>query len=170
MLQERNNVQHILYVNEEIKNFINVQLTVQQHNLLLLLYLFHFSSYIYNTTNNNKSMISRVFYILIAIAIQIPPLVAFTPVLSSVASKHYQSQGQSSSTSSSVLFSTKSNEEYNDDLADVAFVLLAGGTGSRMKANMPKQFLELKGMPILHHSLDLFLNKLPAYAEEKGMR
>mmetsp|Transcript_5153 Transcript_5153/g.7614 ORF Transcript_5153/g.7614 Transcript_5153/m.7614 type:complete len:304 (-) Transcript_5153:280-1191(-) len=48
------------------------------------------------------------------------------------------------------------------DLTDVGFVLLAGGTGSRMKANMPKQFMELKGMPVLHHSLDLFLNQLPA--------
>lgn len=57
-----------------------------------------------------------------------------------------------------------------DDFGEVAFVLLAGGTGSRMKANMPKQFLDLKGMPILHHSLDLFLNRLPAYAEEKGLR
>lgn len=54
------------------------------------------------------------------------------------------------------------------DLGNVGFVLLAGGTGSRMKANMPKQFLELKGMPILHHSLDVFLNQLPAVCEEAG--
>jgi 2-C-methyl-D-erythritol 4-phosphate cytidylyltransferase len=46
------------------------------------------------------------------------------------------------------------------DLSDVGFVLLAGGTGSRMKAGMPKQFLELRGKPILHHSLDLFLEQL----------
>ena len=56
------------------------------------------------------------------------------------------------------------------DLGDVGFVLLAGGTGSRMKANMPKQFLELKGVPVLHHSLDLFLQRLPAYAKEHGKR
>ena len=54
------------------------------------------------------------------------------------------------------------------NLGNVGFVLLAGGTGSRMKANMPKQFLELKGMPVLHHSLDLFLNQLPAVCEEAG--
>lgn len=54
------------------------------------------------------------------------------------------------------------------DLGNVGFVLLAGGTGSRMKANMPKQFLELKGMPVLHHSLDVFLNQLPAVCEEAG--
>merc|ERR1712157_245704 len=43
------------------------------------------------------------------------------------------------------------------------------GTGSRMKANMPKQFLELRGITILEHSLNLFLEKLPAYMEEKGL-
>ena len=56
------------------------------------------------------------------------------------------------------------------DLSDVGFVLLAGGTGSRMKANMPKQFLELMGRPVLHHSLDLFLERLPDYAEKNGLR
>jgi len=57
-----------------------------------------------------------------------------------------------------------------EDLGNVGFVLLAGGTGSRMKANMPKQFLELKGMPVLHHSLDLFLNRLPAVCEKAGLK
>lgn len=56
------------------------------------------------------------------------------------------------------------------DLGNVGFVLLAGGSGSRMKANMPKQFLQLKGMPVLHHSLDLFLNKLPAACEKAGLK
>lgn len=37
----------------------------------------------------------------------------------------------------------------------IAVVLLAGGSGSRMKANMPKQFLELNGRPVLQHSLEL---------------
>eukprot|EP00533_Pseudo-nitzschia_delicatissima_P001409 CAMPEP_0116093638 /NCGR_PEP_ID=MMETSP0327-20121206/8704_1 /TAXON_ID=44447 /ORGANISM="Pseudo-nitzschia delicatissima, Strain B596" /LENGTH=299 /DNA_ID=CAMNT_0003585187 /DNA_START=42 /DNA_END=942 /DNA_ORIENTATION=+ len=46
------------------------------------------------------------------------------------------------------------------DMVDVGFVLLAGGTGSRMKASMPKQYLPLRGVPVLHHSLDLFLEKL----------
>ncbi|KAJ1460628.1 2-C-methyl-D-erythritol 4-phosphate cytidylyltransferase [Pelagophyceae sp. CCMP2097] len=41
---------------------------------------------------------------------------------------------------------------------DVSVILLAGGTGSRMKADRPKQFLELQGKPILEHSLDLFLS------------
>jgi len=53
---------------------------------------------------------------------------------------------------------------------DVGFVLLAGGKGSRMKANMPKQFLELRGKPVLHHSLDLFLEQLPTYLEERERR
>jgi 2-C-methyl-D-erythritol 4-phosphate cytidylyltransferase len=55
------------------------------------------------------------------------------------------------------------------DMGDVGFVLLAGGRGSRMKANMPKQFMELKGAPILHHSLDLFLERLPAFLKEQGV-
>lgn len=55
------------------------------------------------------------------------------------------------------------------DLSDVGFVLLAGGTGSRMKASMPKQYLTLRGRPVLHHSLDLFLERLPAYAKENGV-
>lgn len=37
-------------------------------------------------------------------------------------------------------------------------VILAGGTGSRMgMSDMPKQFLELKGKPILNHTLEKFL-------------
>lgn len=56
------------------------------------------------------------------------------------------------------------------DMEDVGFVLLAGGTGSRMRASMPKQFLPLKGVPVLHYSLDLFLERLPAHAAEQGLR
>jgi 2-C-methyl-D-erythritol 4-phosphate cytidylyltransferase len=48
-------------------------------------------------------------------------------------------------------------------MSDVGIVVLAGGTGSRMKASMPKQFLELAGVPVLHHSLDLFLERIPAH-------
>lgn len=37
-------------------------------------------------------------------------------------------------------------------------VILAGGTGSRMGiSDMPKQFLELKGKPILNHTVEKFL-------------
>jgi 2-C-methyl-D-erythritol 4-phosphate cytidylyltransferase len=43
-------------------------------------------------------------------------------------------------------------------LENVAVVLLAGGTGSRMKADRPKQFLELRNKPVLQHSLELFLS------------
>ena len=56
------------------------------------------------------------------------------------------------------------------DFGDVGFVLLAGGKGSRMKATKPKQFLSLRGMPILDHSIELFLDKLPEYAENRGKR
>ncbi len=55
------------------------------------------------------------------------------------------------------------------DMSDVGFVVLAGGTGSRMKANMPKQYLPLRGKPVLHHSLELFLDRLPEYCQSNGI-
>jgi 2-C-methyl-D-erythritol 4-phosphate cytidylyltransferase len=50
------------------------------------------------------------------------------------------------------------------DMAQLGLVVLAGGKGSRMKANIPKQFLCLQNdeIPILHYSLHLFLKALPA--------
>lgn len=41
-------------------------------------------------------------------------------------------------------------------IGDVSVILLAGGTGSRMKADRPKQFLELAGKTVVEHSLMLF--------------
>ena len=35
-------------------------------------------------------------------------------------------------------------------------IIVAGGSGSRMKSDVPKQFLELQGKPILMHTLDRF--------------
>jgi 2-C-methyl-D-erythritol 4-phosphate cytidylyltransferase len=35
-------------------------------------------------------------------------------------------------------------------------LIVAGGSGSRMNAAVPKQFLLLKGLPVLMHSLDVF--------------
>jgi 2-C-methyl-D-erythritol 4-phosphate cytidylyltransferase len=61
-----------------------------------------------------------------------------------------------------------SSDDDTPDMGNIGFVLLAGGTGSRMKASMPKQFLPLRGVPVLHHSLDLFLNRLPEYCKEQG--
>lgn len=70
----------------------------------------------------------------------------------------------------SLASSVKQDEASNVvDMSDVGFVLLAGGKGSRMKASMPKQFLELCGAPILHHSLDLFLERLPTFLREEGV-
>lgn len=36
-------------------------------------------------------------------------------------------------------------------------IIVAGGSGSRMKANLPKQFLLLNGKPVLYYTLDTFL-------------
>ncbi|GIV40640.1 MAG: 2-C-methyl-D-erythritol 4-phosphate cytidylyltransferase [Thermonema sp.] len=38
-----------------------------------------------------------------------------------------------------------------------AAVIVAGGSGSRMRANMPKQFLPLQGKPVLWHTIRAFL-------------
>jgi 2-C-methyl-D-erythritol 4-phosphate cytidylyltransferase len=65
---------------------------------------------------------------------------------------------------------TATDAETLVDMEDVGFVLLAGGTGSRMKATMPKQFLTLRGVPVLHHSLDLFLTRLPDYCREQNVQ
>ena len=37
-----------------------------------------------------------------------------------------------------------------------AAILVAGGTGTRMNADVPKQFLLLSGMPVLMHSIGIF--------------
>lgn len=66
------------------------------------------------------------------------------------------------------VLSAADNEDISS-MSDVGFVVLAGGTGSRMKASMPKQYLPLKGVPVLHHSLDLFLERLPEYCRENDV-
>ncbi len=37
-------------------------------------------------------------------------------------------------------------------------IIVAGGKGERMQTNIPKQFLELNGKPVLMHTLDTFRN------------
>ncbi len=43
-------------------------------------------------------------------------------------------------------------------MKNICVILLAGGTGSRMNASCPKQYLLLKNKPIVLHSLEVFLN------------
>lgn len=40
-------------------------------------------------------------------------------------------------------------------------IVVAGGTGSRMKSDVPKQFIELDGIPIIIRTLNCFLNYNP---------
>lgn len=40
-------------------------------------------------------------------------------------------------------------------------VIVAAGSGSRMGKDVPKQFLEIGGKPILYHTLDAFLSAFP---------
>ncbi len=95
----------------------------------------------------------------VVVALQIAFGESFAPSLQSFGIKTSSLQATSDGADSAI-----------EDLGNVGFVLLAGGTGSRMKANMPKQFLELRGMPVLHHSLDLFLNQLPSVCEKAGLK
>ena len=41
-------------------------------------------------------------------------------------------------------------------------IIVAGGTGSRMKGDIPKQFMLLKGKPIILYSLEAFYHLYPA--------
>lgn len=41
-------------------------------------------------------------------------------------------------------------------------IIVAGGKGLRMGADIPKQFLKLKGKPILMHTLERFKNTIPS--------
>jgi len=43
-------------------------------------------------------------------------------------------------------------------------LIVAGGSGTRMKSQVPKQFLLLKGLPVLMHTMDVF------YHYDSGMR
>jgi len=40
---------------------------------------------------------------------------------------------------------------------DIYAIIVAGGSGSRMKSEIPKQFLPLNGKPILIHTVEIFL-------------
>lgn len=40
----------------------------------------------------------------------------------------------------------------------VVAIIFAGGTGVRMGVELPKQFLEVEGKPIMIHTLDIFEN------------
>lgn len=97
---------------------------------------------------------------------------AFQPAI--LMSTHHR-RSQSTTTTAITTRSSQLNAAVDDDdaaaaidMGDVGFVVLAGGKGSRMKASMPKQFLELRGAPILHYSLDLFLERLPASLAAQG--
>ena len=50
-----------------------------------------------------------------------------------------------------------------DSLTQPCFaIIVAGGSGSRMKSDVPKQFLLLNGKPILQHTIERFLEVVPA--------
>jgi 2-C-methyl-D-erythritol 4-phosphate cytidylyltransferase len=44
---------------------------------------------------------------------------------------------------------------------DKIAIIVAGGSGTRMGSELPKQFLHLKGKPILYYTINTFLNSYP---------
>ena len=42
-------------------------------------------------------------------------------------------------------------------MSKVIAIIFAGGTGVRMGAELPKQFIEVEGKPIMIHTLDIQL-------------
>lgn len=49
----------------------------------------------------------------------------------------------------------------NDSFDNIAVVIVAAGTGNRFGADIPKQFCEMSGKPVLMHSIDKFRKVLP---------
>ena len=45
---------------------------------------------------------------------------------------------------------------FNNMKNKVTAIILAGGTGSRMKTDKPKQFLSINGKPIILYSVETF--------------
>lgn len=113
-----------------------------------------------NTITRAKIAICRVRALLSLFLLVLPmPVSSYVPFL--------RLMGRSIRRSTLLNASPKSENDI-PDMDDTGFVVLAGGKGSRMKASIPKQFLELQGVPILHHSLDLFLERLPKYLKSQG--
>ncbi|GAB3781296.1 2-C-methyl-D-erythritol 4-phosphate cytidylyltransferase [Spirosoma horti] len=49
-------------------------------------------------------------------------------------------------------------------------IIVAGGSGSRMKSDIPKQFLLLQGKPILQHTIEQFLSvELPIFTRSGSL-
>ncbi|GAB4037513.1 2-C-methyl-D-erythritol 4-phosphate cytidylyltransferase [Spirosoma gilvum] len=57
---------------------------------------------------------------------------------------------------------TTANRPTHDPIPPQYAIIVAGGSGSRMKSDIPKQFLLLHGKPILQHTIERFLEVIPA--------
>lgn len=47
-------------------------------------------------------------------------------------------------------------------MLDYYCIIVAGGSGSRMNSDIPKQFIELNGKPILMHTIEKFIVAIPS--------
>jgi len=99
----------------------------------------------------------------------LPFSAAFIPTASTITKHIQQHTTTTTSLSNGYLDGITANNDEFTGFGNTGFLILAGGTGSRMKANMPKQFLTLRSCPVLHYSLHLFLEKLPKYCKDNGL-
>lgn len=51
--------------------------------------------------------------------------------------------------------------EYGDNIK-IGVIIVAGGSGTRMGGDIPKQFMELSGKPVLIRTLEVFLKNIPS--------
>ena len=84
--------------------------------------------------------------------------VALLCALLAPASAYYAVPSIACSTATAVLLRSPSVVAALPANEKCSFVLLAGGSGSRMKADRPKQFLDLLGKPVLQWDLELLLS------------
>ncbi|HRK97233.1 MAG: bifunctional 2-C-methyl-D-erythritol 4-phosphate cytidylyltransferase/2-C-methyl-D-erythritol 2,4-cyclodiphosphate synthase [Alphaproteobacteria bacterium] len=49
-------------------------------------------------------------------------------------------------------------KQFDPEITPFSVVIVAAGSGTRMSADIPKQYLPLCGKPVLRHSIDIFLN------------
>ena len=68
--------------------------------------------------------------------------------------KRWRKNINSSLTATRCSFSNLTNLNF---LPDKSVIIVAGGSGSRMKSDIPKQFLPVAGMPVIMHTIRAFL-------------
>jgi 2-C-methyl-D-erythritol 4-phosphate cytidylyltransferase len=56
---------------------------------------------------------------------------------------------------------TQPDLSINESVGSVYVIIVAGGSGTRMNSDVPKQFIELQGKPVLMHTIQKFAQVIP---------